>query len=51
MSSPWALASSGSNRKYRLARRRTGLTVTALIAETFPLRCQAATIGVSPLGA
>jgi hypothetical protein len=33
-----------------LGRRRTGLTVTALMAEIRPLRCHASTIGVLPLG-
>jgi hypothetical protein len=34
-----------------LGRLRTGLTVTALIAEIFPLRYHTSTIGVRPLGA
>ena len=40
MSSPWALASSGSRRKYRPSRRRFGLTVTALMAEIRSWRSQ-----------
>ena len=51
MSSPWALASSGSRRKYRPSRRRFGLTVTALMAEIRSCRSQLLRIGVLPRGA
>ena len=51
VSSPWALASSGSRRKYRPSRRRVGLTVTALMAEIRSWRSQLLRIGVLPRGA
>jgi hypothetical protein len=46
VSSPWALTSSGSSRKYRPSLRRFGLTVTALMAEIRSCRSQLLRIGV-----
>lgn len=51
VSSPWALVLSGSSWKLNPQRFRTGLTVTALMAEILPLRKNASTMGVLPLGA